>query len=228
MPRKTHFLLMSFLLAGVTSLTCSCGSAASLNPGQLGTNSSTLLNSDQSLLTMEEPDRLTLGLGDADYITWFSNWLSRHLSVEHGENYFDMKSFISGSSGVYSYAIIGPKSRISLPPAPADGMSHVRLGVRNVPTGEIMRRIKATLHVDARDAASAEFFLAYSNYDTGRFQWSGPYSAADGINITNWWTDNVNDNNRGYLVFGVRGNQYPAELWSASVNIGPTGPAELP
>jgi hypothetical protein len=223
-PQCAIFVL---LLVALSSLTSSCGGLASFNPGLSGAEQPSAIGEQLSFPIEDQPDRQSQGLGDIDHFAWFAEWIKRHLSVQHGENHFDLANYYAGSSGVYSYAI-GRKPRIILPPAPAEGMSHVQFGVRNVPAGEIMRRIQATLHVDARDDEDAEFLVGYSNYETDRFQWSGPFTAADDISLVNWWVNNVNASQRGYLVIGVRGNTYPAEIWHASVNIGPPGPTELP
>ena len=174
-------------------------------------------------ITMESPqslDKLTSGweewIGDGILIDWYTTWLNKHQSVDYGLNELDETKLVGKGEGVYNFED-GGKDYINFPAA-GSGMKYATFGLKDVPEGAIIRGISFETDFNSSESPDAAYYVAYSNYDSGSMQWYGPFPEGH-VDLYNFFTNTINDNNRGYFTIAVSGNNYYSDITDVVVNI---------
>lgn len=147
----------------------------------------------------------------------YTNWLNHHNNVQQGYNTLDLTNYLSKSAGASSFNY-GEHDYIGFEPA-GNGMQFVEFGIKNVPFGQIIRSIRVDGYMPQHESASAGFYVAYGNYETGGFQWYGPFARDVEIEVDNMETDNVNVQGRGYIMIAVSGTQLSSSISRVELGI---------
>jgi hypothetical protein len=220
MNGKTNNSVISILLAGITVLSASCGG------GNVMENTSPALDQQaliEQAITSDAPQSLGKtssgweqwgGIGDL--IDWYVVWLGLHQSVGYGVNELDETKLIGKSSGVYNFED-GGKDYINFPAADG-GLNYVEIGLKDIPEGAIIRGISFKTDFNSSESPDAGYYVAYSNYETASFQWYGPFPEGE-VNLYNFFTDTVNENNRAYFTIALVDNNHWSDITDIKVHI---------
>ncbi|MEZ5337223.1 MAG: hypothetical protein R3F46_03075 [bacterium] len=215
------------LIAGsIVMLAASCSGSSGLENTPAPADLETVIG---EAITMEQPQSLEkTGSGWQDWgtagdmIDWYSVWLGLHQSVGYGNNKLDETKWVAKSSGVYSFEQ-GEQDYINFP-ASGTGSSYVQFGLKDIPFGMVIREISFETDFNSSENPSAGYYVGYSNYESGAYQWYGPFYEGH-VEVHNLFTDNVNDQQRGYFIIAVSGNSYFTDVSDVEVEIG--NPVEI-
>lgn len=177
-------------------------------------------------LTMEgAPSLEKISSGWQQWGDFELGWLDLHQSVHDGSNELDETRIFAKSEGVYNFED-GGKDYINFPAAGV-GMHYAVFGLKDIPVGSIIRGIRFTTDFNSSESDDAEYYVAYSNYETGVFQWYGPYAEGD-IELYNLFTNNVSVGQKAYFTIAVTGNNYYSDVTDVEVSIGKPLKVDLP
>jgi hypothetical protein len=224
---KIHNSAIGILLGCIIVLGASCGTVSNLpgpqtdvqqdQPAVIGEAVSMQASFDLEKISSGWEDWLPEDEDPGDFIDPYTSWLNHHSNVQQGYNTLDLTKNLSKSAGASSFNY-GEHDYIGFEPA-GNGLQFVEFGIKNVPFGQIIRSIKVDGYMPQHESEGAGFFVAYGNYETGGFQWYGPFARDAQIEVYNLWTDNVNDQNRGYIIIAVSGTEQSSSISGVEVGI---------
>ncbi|MEZ5337222.1 MAG: hypothetical protein R3F46_03070 [bacterium] len=216
--------------AAVMAASCSGGTGIdTANPGTETVDQAAII--EQAITSEEMPslDKMSSGweqwTGSDILIDWYTVWLNKHQSVDYGLNELDETKLIAKAEGVYNFEDDG-KDYLNFPAA-GGGLKYAVFGLKDVPEGAIMRGIRFTTDFNSSESPNAEYYVCYSNYENGVYQWYGPFAEGE-YEVYNLYTDNINEYNRGYFTIAVTGNNYFSDVTDVEVIIGDPVRIDLP
>ena len=216
MNGKTSKSVIGILLAGITVLSASCGGGSVMETSSPAPDQQALI---EQMITSDTPqslDKLT-----SDWQQWTGDlvltWFDKHQSVGYGVNELDETKLVAKSTGVYNFEDNG-KDYLNFPAAGA-GMAYATIGLKDIPEGAIIKGISFETDFNSSESPDAGYYVAYSNYDAGSMQWYGPFPEGH-VDLYNFFTDTVNDNNRAYFTIAISGNNHWSDVTDIEVLIG--------
>lgn len=216
--------IAGIIISGAAIMAASCSGGAGMdtaNPGNTEVDQAAII--EQAITTDEMPslEKLSSGweqwTGSDILIDWYTVWLNKHQSVGYGVNDLDETKLITKSEGVYNFEDDG-KDYLNFP-ATGGGLNYAVFGVKDVPQGAIMKGIRFTTDFNSSESPNAEYYVRYSNYESGVYQWYGPFAEGE-YEVYNFYTNNINEYQRGYFTIAITGNNYYSDVTDVEVIIG--------
>ncbi len=224
MNGKIRNSIAGIVISGMAIMATSCGGGSVMDTSNTGDSAADQQALIEQMITSDEMSSLEKtssewqkwdGIGDM--IDWFSVWLGLHQSVGYGVNDLDETKLVAKSAGVYNFEDDG-KDYINFPAA-FGGMSYVTFGLKDIPEGAIIKHIGFETDFNSSEADNAAYYVAYSNYEDVNYQWYGPFPEGH-VDLYNFFTDTVNDNDRAYFTIAVNGNIHWSDVTDVEVTIG--------
>lgn len=211
------------VISGMAIMAASCGGSNVMDGTQPEQQVDEQAIIEQAITTDEMPslEKMSSGWeqwnGSDILIDWYTVWLNKHHSVDYGVNQMDETKLIAKSEGVYNFEDDG-KDYLNFP-ATGGGMNYAVFGVKDVPDGAIMRGIRFKTDFNSSESENAEYYVCYSNYEQGVYQWYGPFAEGE-YEVYNLYTNNINEYGRGYFTIAITGNNYYSDVTDVEVIIG--------
>ena len=215
--------IAGIVISGIAIMAAGCSSGTSLDEAPISGDSTVVIEDVTGTDGMP-----SLAKVSSDWQQWSGDlvlkWLDKHQSVGYGLNELDETIIYAKSDGVYNFEN-GGKDYINFPST--NNFSYAVFGLKDIPVGAIIRGIHFTTDFNSSESPVAEYYVSFSNYETGNFQWYGPYHEGD-IELYNLFTNTVNVGQKAYFTIALMDNLHWSDVTDVEVVIGDPVVIDLP
>ena len=143
-----------------------------------------------------------------------ASWLESHQEMQSGNNLLEPQKYIQSSFDVTVTDFLG--TDVLEFPTTGEDCSYVMYGLSGINQYQEIHGLGMnTLTLDE----GRVFHVAVSDYESGRFEWFGPYTDDEEIVLDLKHRRNVNQDGRAYVVIALSGSEDQAIVGSISVEV---------